>query len=494
MDKCIFGEIAFKFKAKVYERSVFKIENMIIGIVKTNHTKKLMVVSASTENKYFISSEWEKVGQYYVLFTQLSHVNAVIIRMLLPFTAPVAFGTSGLSMGLGDRLGVASPGHIRLIENENVRPVLAQQSVRECVLTNRTFKDVLDAATWAVLQEGWQKGYGADGDHLKDEKDIEEVLSLGYSMLTLDCSEKINNEASDWTISELEQKISALPQNIRQSYRQKYLNNDFDIGGFKIIYTAEELYRIVLTYHEAIEFIKYIYKKYLVGAKKKIDFEISIDETLTPTSPQAHFFVANELKAASVKATSMAPRFCGEFQKAIDYIGDINQFEKEFRMHAAIADYFGYRLSIHSGSDKLSVYPIIGHYTKRRVHVKTAGTNWLEALRVICRRDATMFRSIAKFALSVFHEAAKYYHVTTDISKVPSIDSLQDDELGTLLTEPNSRQLLHITYGLILTAKDNGRFVFRDKIYKILDECEDEYAEVLRQHIGRHIQQLKKGL
>src|SRR5690625_169958 len=127
----------------------------------------------------------------------------------------------------------------------------------------------------------------------------------------------------------------------------------------------------------------HVYQTYMVTAGRDIDYEISIDETETITSPLAHFFVANELQAADVKVISLAPRFCGEFQKGIDYIGDIEQFEKELSEHALIAEHFGYKLSIHSGSDKFAVFPIIAKYTKGVLHVKTAGTNWLEAIRVI---------------------------------------------------------------------------------------------------------------
>src|SRR5699024_11471236 len=117
-------------------------------------------------------------------------------------------------------------------------------------------------------------------------------------------------------------------------------------------------------------------------AKQEIDFEISIDETETITSPVAHFFVANELIQRGVKVVSLAPRFCGEFQKGIDYIGDVDQFEQELSEHALIAEHFGYKLSIHSGSDKFAVFPIMATDTKGVLHVKRAATTCLAAVRV----------------------------------------------------------------------------------------------------------------
>src|SRR5699024_7212699 len=140
------------------------------------------------------------------------------------------------------------------------------------------------------------------------------------------------------------------------------------------------------------------YQTYIKPLGKKFNFEISIDETETVTSPQAHFFVANELKSNKVNVFSMAPRFCGEFQKGIDYVGDLHQFENELMEHANIASFFGYKLSIHSGSDKFSVFPIIARHTEGVLHVKTAGTNWLEAIRVIAQQNPDLYRRLHRFA------------------------------------------------------------------------------------------------
>ncbi|NLB78668.1 MAG: hypothetical protein GX796_07440, partial [Clostridiaceae bacterium] len=153
-----------------------------------------------------------------------------------------------------------------------------------------------------------------------------------------------------------------------------YIGKSFDIGeGVTISFDETELKRTVLIYIKAIEFACSIYEKYIKN--NNADYEISIDETATPTTPLQHFFVANELKRRGVEFKTMAPRFCGEFQKGVDYIGDLEQFEKEFSVHATIARHFGYKISVHSGSDKFSVFPIIGKHTRGIFHVKTAGTN-----------------------------------------------------------------------------------------------------------------------
>ena len=95
-----------------------------------------------------------------------------LLRKLFPFTAPSAVLHEKRSLGVGDRLGIASVGHIRAVEPYDAYPVLAQQSMRELNLTGRTYQDVLAAVTFQVLKAGYRRGYGADGDHLKTAEDI----------------------------------------------------------------------------------------------------------------------------------------------------------------------------------------------------------------------------------------------------------------------------------------------------------------------------------
>jgi hypothetical protein len=216
---------------------------------------------------------------------------------------------------------------------------------------------------------------------------------------------------------------------------------------------------------------------------------MSIDETAFTTSPEAHYFIANELQKAGVEIISLAPRFCGEFQKGIDYRGDASEFAREFSIHAKIAKKLGYKLSVHSGSDKFAVFPIIYKETDRAVHIKTAGTNWLEALRVIVQKKPDLFREIYKFALDNLHEAKKYYIIGADEADLPVLNSLKDGELPALLDKEAPRQVLHITYGAILSyINAAGTAVYKDAIYAALDEHEDEYYDALIKHIGRHIE------
>ena len=426
---------------------------------------------------------------------ELSTANRQVLQQYLSFLRPACAGTQRASIGLGDRLGRATAGHIAAVMGKAIFPVFAQQSIRELNLTGRNYNNVLDDVVWAVLQAGWREGFGADGDHLKTIPDIKNALELGFSMITLDCSEKIDNTIQSMTPDQVAAAYQALPKKEREYWEKRYLNQKVALGpvgsGFSI--SGPELQETVLIYKEAIDFMVHVWKTQIALANRPIDFEISIDETTTPTSLVAHWIVAQELAAKKVGVVSVAPRFCGEFQKGVDYQGDLVQFEREFAVHAAIAEHFGYKISVHSGSDKFSVFPIVARLTSGRFHVKTAGTNWLEAVKVIAAQDAPLYRAMHRFALDNFAEAKKFYHVTTDLSAIRPLDQVTDDALPGYLAENNARQLLHITYGLLLNAKDqSGNYVFRDRFFADLTRFEAQYRDNLVGHIGRHLQLLGK--
>jgi len=464
----------------VYEKSINKINSARpVEVFMAKGSGKqgdfLVVNFGNGENPGF---KGEKTAEG-VIKAPLSHENADVMRKLFPFTSPSRVLGKERSFGLGDRLGIATPGHIKIFEKYDAYPVFAQQSIRELNLTNRRYEDVLDAASFAVFREGFKKEWGADGDHLKTAEDIQYALSLGFTMITLDCSEHIRNDINA-------ANAPALPQNIID----KYIGKQFDIGeGTVLNFTEEDLRVINGIYGKAVAFAADMYRRFLKSGKYNADFEISIDETSTPTTPLQHYFVARELIDAGVSFATMAPRFCGEFQKGVDYSGDLEQFNKEIKVHAIIARHFKYKLSIHSGSDKFSVFPAIGKETRHIFHVKTAGTNWLEAMRVVAQADPGLYREIHKYALSVFSEAKKYYHVTTDLGKIPDVDSLANGDLPKLFENNDSRQLIHITYGLILSRKNPGSetFTFRDKLYDLWQKHEELYNQLLFRHIGKHL-------
>ena len=463
-----------------YEGSINSIDSTVVFMARDDDEDFLIIAADGGKTGSGLGFKGEDTGGS-IFRAPLTHENADVLRRLFPFTSPVRGLRNPKSFGLGDRLGIATPGHIELFEGSDVFPVFAQQSIRELNLTNRTYEDVLDAASFAVFRQGYRKGFGADGDHLKTPEDIQYALSLGFTMITLDCSEHIRNDVTPGSVPPL-----------GKHYADKYLNKTFDIEeGVALVFSEDELAQCAAIYSDAISFAADMYSRFLANGRYDADFEISMDETVSVTTPLQHFFVARELLDAGVSFATIAPRFCGEFQKGVDYAGDIAQFEREIKVHAAIARNLGYKLSIHSGSDKFSVFPIIGRETRGRFHVKTAGTNWLEAMRVVAIADPSLYREIHSYALTVFADARKYYHVTTDLSKIPDVSTVKDSGLAGLFENSDARQLIHITYGRILTQKNpDGSFLFKDRLYKLWREREEEYRSALVKHIGKHLEML----
>src|SRR5699024_7323989 len=283
---------------------------------------------AAGEGESFHELDGEKIKSR-AKVCPLTHENRLVLNRYFEYTIPMAFGSQIATIGLGDRLGLATPGHIDTVKGKKIKPILAQQSIRELTLSERTMVDMLDDVCFSVFQKGYKGGFGADGDHIKEESDIEYALSIGMSMITLDCSDYINNEVEEASDSEIEATYEKLPEAVQRYYTSEYLNRDFDINGLSLSFDKTSLMKNVLLYHEAIVYTTHVYEAYIQKENRPIDFEISIDETETVTSPLAHFFVANELKIKKVGVVSLAPRFYGEFQKAIDYIGEIDRFETE---------------------------------------------------------------------------------------------------------------------------------------------------------------------
>lgn len=431
----------------------------------------------------FPALETRRAGGEQISRGALDHESACALRRLFPFTAPQKPLGHARSFGTGDRLGIATLGHIRAIERYDAFPVFAQQSMRELSLTGRTYRDIIDRVTFQVFQTGYEGGYGADGDHLKTAEDIRSALDIGCTMITLDCSEHIRMPA------EMPADVA-----VPQALRERYLSGPVTLAGsdVQLAFTEDSLKEAVWVYGEALDFIQHICATCMDFTRA--DLEISIDETETPTTPEQHYFVANELQLAAIPFKTMAPRFCGEFQKGIDYIGSVEQFEKELVEHAAIARALGYKLSIHSGSDKFAVYPAIGRQTRGAFHVKTAGTSWLEAMLLVARVDPALFREIYAYAVSVYPEARAYYHVSTELSQLPDLDAIPDGGLPELLRQVPSRQLIHITYGKILQEwTPDGAYRFRDRLFGLWRAHREAYAQLLDDHLSRHLSLLFGG-
>ncbi|MES0342343.1 MAG: tagaturonate epimerase family protein, partial [Candidatus Humimicrobiaceae bacterium] len=164
-------------------------------------------------------------------------------------------------------------------------------------------------------------------------------------------------------------------------------------------------------------------------------------------------------------------------------------FKNELKEHANIAKEFGgYKLSLHSGSEKFSTYKAFSEITKGNFHIKTAGTSWLEGLRTIADNSHQLFRNIFCFSKKCFETDRDSYHLTTDTSKLQNIDNVDDDKLADYLDVLEARQVMHVTFGSILTSRDKkGKYLYREELYGELFKNEQLHYRYVSSNIGKHL-------
>ncbi len=425
-----------------------------------------------------------------VKFCPLSHANARAVRALLPWLAPRPLGLT-TSAGFGDRLGLATPGHVLALQHaladapgETLLPIFAQQSIREMTRTGRSPDDVMTDATWGTLLGGWRGGVGADADHLKTPDDIDRCVAAGFSFYTVDPGAYVDNDADTDTPALIRTKVDALPWDDLEiapaDFVRRYAGRVVDLGDRTLTLDEAGVMRGAAKYGAAIAHVSRM-ARHLAASGADAELEVSVDETETPTTHQEHILFASELARLGVRWVSLAPRFVGRFEKGVDYIGDLDALRADLAGHAAIARALGpYKLSLHSGSDKFSVYPLIVAASGGQVHLKTAGTSYLEALRVVADIDPPLFRTIATLACEVYPRDRASYHVSADLARVPAIASLSDAELPRLLDQFDAREVLHVTFGTALAE-------YGDRLKALLAAHPDAYAAALERHFYRHL-------
>jgi len=273
--------------------------------------------------------------------------------------------------------------------------------------------------------------------------------------------------------------------------RRRYLGRRFDlVDGTALEFDEVSLLRAAAKYGKAVAHTTAMYRHLKdAAAGRPFELEVSVDETETPTTHLEHLFIVNEFRRLGVEWVSLAPRYIGRFEKGVDYIGDLEAFEKDLSVHVAIMRTFGpYKMSIHSGSDKFSIYPIFAEVAGEMIHLKTAGTSYLEALRSVARTDPALFREILAFARERYPEDRATYHVSARLEKVPEPGDLRDEELPGLLDQFDARQVLHVTYGSVLMAKRaDGSWRFKDRFFQALEAHEEEHYDALVRHFRRHL-------
>lgn len=378
------------------------------------------------------------------------------------------------SFGFGDRLGLATPGHIAALRGTKFAPIFAQQSVRENARTGRTPQQVVEDAKRAVDAAKWDAPWGADADHLKTIDDIPVFVEAGYTFFTVDPGAHVDNAADTDSVDVLKKKLGTFNwEELSALYLGQADTHSWDP------FDEETLQRAIVKYGGAIQHAASMCNR-LSQLKEFFDFEVSVDETDSPTTPLEHFFIASELTRLGVRFTSLAPRFIGRFEKGVDYIGDLNALDIELEKHAAVTKRFGsYKLSLHSGSDKFSVYPLVAKHWGERIHIKTAGTSYLEALRVLANHEPDLFLKIYELGRECYEVDKHTYHVSAELRMLPATN-----DLSSLLDDFYAREVLHVTFGSAI-----GRFGVELK--SALIKHETAYYEGLRTHFEKHLSLLK---
>jgi len=409
------------------------------------------------------------------------------LRRALPHLAARPLGLAR-SAGFGDRLGLATPGHVRSVRKFRMAPIFAQQSVRENERTGRSPQEVLDDAMWGVFEEGWTADWGADADHLKTVAHAEAFAAAGYSFFTVDPGEHVDNAAAAAAPAALERSLAELPwadlETTRSDLERGLCGRPLDLGSLRVRLEPEAVLRAAAKYGRAVAHTLRLYRRLLqVAAGRGFDFEMSVDETDSPTSLAEHIYIASELQRLKVSCVSLAPRYTGTFEKGVDFIGDLAAFDESFAGHAAVARAYGpYKLSLHSGSDKFSVYPIASRLAGELVHLKTAGTSYLEALRTLAAIDPGLFRAILAFAVERYPTDRASYHVSAETGRIPGAGGMRDGELPGLLEDFHAREVLHVTFGSVINDPR-----FRAPFFDALRRHAEAYTRTVEAHFDRHL-------
>ncbi len=314
------------------------------------------------------------------------------------------------SFGIGDRFACEGVAQLKAIEEAQRKGVeitpVWNKSNREHLIIHSVPSDTRHAADNAVKQQKWEGLYFVDADHINLNNVDRFIESCDF--FTLDVADFIGKKANQTEID------------IFLTLNKKYIG-ELKIPGIlkSLIITKKELEKIAEKYLfaalEAGKIYRYIEKTKGVG---NFITEVSMDEVNDPQTPLELFFILSALASENVPLQTIAPKFTGRFNKGIDYSGDIDQFGQEFEDDLMVIDYAikefklpeNLKLSVHSGSDKFSIYPVIGKLIKKHnkgIHVKTAGTTWLEeviGLAMSGEEPLNLAKKIYTIALERFDE------------------------------------------------------------------------------------------
>ncbi len=396
------------------------------------------------------------------------------------------------SFGVGDRFALQGKAQLQAIikakqQGVEITPVW-NKSHREHVIIGTKPADVRAEADTAVKALGFKGAYFVDADHINLNN--VDVFIDSSDFFTLDVADYISQPAAQEDIKVFVKKFD--------NYIGRLEIPDIDEP---VEITRDDITHIAAKTLVAVKEAGKIYR-HIEKAKGRGNFvtEVSMDETEQPQTPVEMLFILAAIAAEAIPAQTIAPKFSGRFNKGVDYVGDLAQFEKEFNEDLAIIAFavseFGLpsnlKLSVHSGSDKFSIYAPINKALRKfdaGLHLKTAGTTWLEEIIGLAAsggKGLELAKDLYSKALEKIDELCEPYKTVIDIdcTELPSVETVQlwgpDDYANALRHEtsckaynPHLRQLLHVGY-------------------KIAAEMSDIYLDALRENekiIAKHVTQ-----
>jgi len=410
-----------------------------------------------------------------------------------------------ITFGMGDRFAHQAKAQLQACiqasdKGANVTPVW-NKSHREHSIVGSQPPSVLAAAEIAIRELGWTQPFYIDADHINI--DIVDGYTSCSNFFTIDVADSIGKPTDS---NQLEAFLNRHPE----------LIGSIEVDGLDspIQATRDEIGVIAGKYLEATAEAGRIYR-HILSTKGEGSFitEVSMDETDNPQTPRELLVILAALADENVPLQTIAPKFTGRFNKGVDYVGDIDQFEKEFNEDLAVIEFaikqYGLpetlKLSVHSGSDKFSIYAPIRRAlqaTGAGLHIKTAGTTWLEELIGLAeaRGDGlAMAKEIYTQALENREALCAPYAtvIDVDIARLPSAEEVQDwsaEQYTSALRHDQSnpgfnqsfRQLLHV--GFKVAAKMGDRYL------DMLDACEESIARNVTENLyDRHLRPLLLG-
>jgi len=380
------------------------------------------------------------------------------------------------SFGMGDRFGLQGRAQLQacLLATElgaEFIPVW-NKSNREHTFVGSDPSNTRAEADEAVAALGWKKPYHVDADHIR--LDTVDRFIPHSDFFTIDVADSIGQPPADAAVKSF---LDRHPE----------LVGVVTIPNIKapFVTTRGEVERVVRQFLLAVQEAGKIYR-HIAQAKGQGNFvtEVSMDETDRPQRPLELLIILAALADERIPLQTIAPKFSGRFNKGVDYVGDVKQFEKEFTEDLAVIGFaierYGLpatlKLSVHSGSDKFSIYEPIRRALKQfdaGVHIKTAGTTWLEELIGLAEAGGDgleIAKEIYAYAIGHVDEFCAPYASVIDIDKaqLPSaaaVNAWSSDQYVSALRHdqknhqynPSFRQLLHVSFKV--AAKFGDRYL-----------------------------------